>query len=184
MRFGWSRYPAPIPHACGCRRAMRASLANASMLERRRHAEVGAAGSPPRTALDSCPRAHVVAAPTRAALAGEPRQGAGTGASPSNEAGLHSGGPPRDQEIESASTDTQNLPQSASALVLRQASPLLADRICATAACAVGVSTTQTTRRTRAVTTFHEPCGCWVGTGGRRPRGAPRRQGGQQRGVG
>ena len=35
-----------------------------------------------------------------------------------------------------------------------------------------------------AVTTFHEPCGCWGGTGERRPRGAPRRQGGLHRGVG
>ena len=41
------------------------------------------------TALDSSPHACVVATPTGAATAREPRQGAGSGPSPSNEAGLH-----------------------------------------------------------------------------------------------
>ena len=39
--------------------------------------------------LDSCPRARVVVTPTGAAPAREPRQEAGVGPSPSNEAGLH-----------------------------------------------------------------------------------------------
>ena len=117
-------------------------------------------------------------------LLGSRNRGRGQGPHPPTRPDCAEGGHRGILEIESASSDTRILPHSASAPALRRVPPLLADHISATAACAVGVSTVQTTRRTHAVTTFHEPCGCWVGTGGRRPRGAPQRQGGQHRGVG
>ena len=115
-------------------------------------------------------------------LLGSPDRGRGQGPHPPMRPDCTEGGHRGILQIESASVDTQILPQSASDPALRPVPPLLVDGTCATAAGAAGaagVNTALTACRTCAVTTCHDTCGCWGGTRGRTASGAPRRQGGQ-----